>query len=404
MDLDSIPPRASLVHPADDVSQSKRSSVSSRPLPTIPSAASGNSCDNIQTNRTSAQQLYATAMTSNSSHSTSPPTESVPISEVPIGPIDQPVSMLVPSILDRDTTSQPLTQASSSMLPSSTLVTAGQGHSQPRSRRIRESRRMAHPLSLSSLSATEGSTGQTLYNPAVQTSTLGTKPRLKPQYDVQQGLGPNKATWDASLGISRREGHNIRKKPLPPTPVDGKGLLTTRTTSNGQHTTRYSGITEDNTFFMPAEGRRVSSTERGAILIDEVPLFPVSPIESGLQQPIASSSFTGSRSTDQEIFQPRPIKPLQGLSASFQDQIRETEASQPTPNLEENVARRKMPLFKRFSVDLIRTASGKSIPDKDIRQGDCRPSQQYNKDSSWMPIVDSSLDESFVLIGDAAYT
>lgn len=393
MDLDSIPPLASLVHPADQgqgPNQSGEVSVPSRPLPIINATASG---DNVQTNGTttltSAQRLYAT---SKSSRFASTSQTSVPIPEVSIG---QRTSISACSIVDKDVATPDVSLSPTQASPPIS-VTANLEDSQPRYHptRLRQSRQMTHPfLSLSSfstpLSVAEGPTGQTLYNPAVQTSASGpnfnSKPRFKPQY---QGQGP-KVTRGASLGTSYPEGLNFRRKALPPTPADKEGTHGSTippTTSNNQHTKLYSGITEDNIFLLPAHGM-VSLTEQRGIIRDEVPLPSLPPTQSGLHPPVASSSF--SRSTDQVIFQPRPIKPLRGLSTSFQDQLRET--SQPTSSLEEdqhqNVANRasKTPLFRRFSVGFIK--AGKSEPDKDIRQDNRRS-------------LDTSLDESFVLVND----
>lgn len=380
VDLDSIPPRATLVHPADGVSQghdqSRRTSISSRPSPTINTALTGNSPNNVQihgTATTSAQRLYATGMTSNSSHLTS---------------ISPPTAR---SIVDRDATPAdippPPTQASrpSPPLPPTSVSESEHFQFRYRPRRLREKHQPTHPFS--SLPLSEGSTGQTLYNAAVQTSASvpSTSDSFKPR-------GP-RMTRNASLRSSYAEGPERRRKALPPIPAANgerrNSMITISTTPHSQHTNLYSGITEDNVFLIPAHGK-VLSTEQRAILIDEVPLSPISPNQSGLQQ--ASSPFTGTRSTDQVILQPRPIKPLQGLTASFQDQIRLT--SQPrTESLEEEQLKKddvstakQMPLFRRF------TTAGFRRP---IREDNCRPSDE---DSSWTQILDSSLDESFVVV------
>ena len=383
MDLDSIPPRATLVHPADGVSQghdqSRRTSVLSRPSPTINTSVTGNSSDNVEihgTAPTSAQRLYATGMTSSNSYyftSTSLPT--------------------VRSIVDRDgtpaDTSLPPTPASPPLPPSSVSESE---HFQPRCRprRLREKHQTTHPLS--SLPLSEGLTGQTLYNPAVQPSaSVPTSDSFKPR-------GP-RMTRNASLRTSyTTESHERRRKALPPIPVaDGEkrnSLITISTTPHSQHTNLYSGITEDNVFLIPAHGK-VSSTEQRAILIDEVPLSPVSPGQSGLHQP--SSPFI--RSTDQVILQPRPIKPLQGLTASFQDQLRLTSQSR-TESLEEDQFRnhtstaKQTPLFRRF------TTAGFIRP---IREDNRRPSRPSDEDSSWTQILDTSLDESFVVVDNTHF-
>lgn len=371
MDLDSTPPRATLVHPADGVSQrhdqSKRTSISSRPLPTINTTDTGNSSDNVQTHgttTTSAQRLYATGMTSISSHFTSTP---LPTAR---------------SIVDRDATSPPLTQASP---PLPALISESEQF-QPRyhPRRLRERHQTTHPFS--SLPLSEGLTEQTLYNPAVQT------PASVPVSDSFKPRGP-RVTRAASLRSSYAEGHEYRRKALPPIPADGEkkrnSLITISTPHHSQYSNLYSGITEDNVLLIPAHGK-VSSTEQRAILIDEVPISPAPPSQSGLHQP--SSPFT--RSTDQVILQPRPIKPLQGLTASFQDQLRL--ASQPrTESLEEvhlkNGAStmKQIPLLRRF------TTAGLRRP---IREDNCRPSRPSDEDSSWIQVLDTSLDESFVVV------
>ena len=379
MDLNSIPPRATLVHPADGVSQghdqSERTSISSRPLPTINTTVTGNSSDNVQihgTTITSAQRLYATGMTSNSSHFTS-------------------TSLLTArSIVDRDatpadSTSPPPTQASP--LPPTSVSESE--HFQPRyhPRRLREKHQTTHPFS--SLPLSEGLTAQTLYNPAVQTSaSVPTSDSFKPR-------GP-RVTRTASLRSSYAEGHEYRRKALPPIPADEEkrnSLITTSTAPHSQHTILYRGITEDNVFLIPAHGKvSESSTEQRAVLIDEVPLSPVSSSQNGLHQP--SSPFT--RSTDQVILQPRPIKPLKGLTASFQDQIRLT-AQPRTESLEENQLKndastvKQTPLYRRF------TTTGLRRP---IREDNRRPSRPSDEDSSWIQILDTSLDESFVVVDD----
>ena len=381
MDLDSIPPRATLVHPADGVSQghdqSKRTSISSRPLPMINATVTGNSSDNVQnhgTTITSAQRLYATGMTSNSSHfnSTSLPTAR--------------------SIVDRDATtadtSPPPTQASP--LPPTSVSESE--HFQPRHhpRRLREKHQTTHPFS--SLPLSEGLTGQTLYNPAVQTSaSVPTSDSFKPR-------GP-RVTRTPSLRSSYAEGHEYRRKALPPIPaVEEKrnSSITISTTPHSQHTNLYSGITEDSVFLIPTHGKiSESSTEQRAVLIDEVPLSPVSSSQNGLHQPSSPST----RSTDQAILQPRPIKPLKGLTASFQDQIRLT-AQPRTESLEENQLKndastvKQTPLFRRF------TTTG---PRRPIREDNRRPSRPSDEDSSWIQILDTSLDESFVVVDDTHF-
>ena len=371
MDLDSIPPRATLVHPADDISQehdqSRTSMISSRPSPTI-NTVTGNNSDNAQTNGTaptSAQRLYATGMTSKSSHFTS---TSLPTAH---------------SIVDTDAT-----PADTSPPPTSVSESE---HFQPRyrPRRLREKHQTTHPFS--SLPLSEGLTGQTLYNSAVQTSaSVPTSDSFKPR-------GP-RVTRNASLRSSYTEGHEFRRKPLPPIPVaDGEkrnSLITITTTPHSQHTNLYSGMTEDNVFLIPDQGK-VPSTEQRAILIDEVPLSPVSTSQNRLHQ--SSSLFT--RSTDQVILQPRPIKPLQGLTASFQDQIGLT--SQPrAESLEEDQLKndastaKQMPLLRRF------TTAGFRRP---IREDNCRPLRPSDEDSSWTQILDTSLDESFVVVNDTHF-
>ena len=368
------------MHPADGVSQghdqSRRTSVLSRPSPIINTTVTGNSSDNVETHGTaptSAQRLYATGMTSNSSHFTS---TSLPTAR---------------SIVDRDAspadTSPPPTQASLPLPPTSVSESE---HFQPRyrPRRPREKHQTTH--SFSSLSLSEGLSGQTLYNPAVQPSSVPTSDSFKP-------LGP-RVTRNASLRSSYPEGHERRRKALPPIPVaDGEkrnSLISISTTPLSQHINLYSGITEDNVFLIPARGK-VSSTEQHAILIDEVPLSPVSPSQSGLHQP--SSPFI--QSTDQVILQPRPIKPLQGLTASFQDQLRLT--SQPrTESLEQDQLKhgtstaKQTSLFRRF------TTAGFIRP---IREDNYRPSRPSDEDSSWTQLLDTSLDESFVVVDDTHF-
>lgn len=381
MDLDSIPPRATLVHPADGVSQghdqSRGSSISSCPSPTINIAVTGNSSDNVQTHGTaptSAQRLYATGMTSNPSHltSTSPPSGR--------------------STVDKDTTPAdtspappPPTQASPPPPPTSVSESE---HVQLRyhPRRIREKHETTHPFS--SLPLSEGSTGQMLYNPAIQTSTsVPTSDNFKPR-------GP-RVTRNASLRSSYAEGHEFRRKPLPPIPVADRenrnSLITIPTTPHSQLTNLYSGVTEDNVFLIPAHGK--VSSEQPAILIDEGPLSPVSSSRSGLHQP--SSPFT--RSTDQVILQPRPIKPLQGLAASFQDQLRLT--SQPgAEDLEDqcknDASTANSPLLRRL------TTAGFRRP---IREDNYRPSRPSDEDSSWTQILDTSVDESFVVVDNTHF-
>ena len=297
MDLNSIPPRTSLVHPADDV-------------------------------QSDAQRLYATAITS-----TSRP--SVPIRSIVHG--DTPLSPLSPA-----------------QAPPPSSV------SEPeyRARRLQKSRYLP-PLSMG-----EGLVnGQTLYSPAVQTSL---SPTFKPQYDVRRGRR-------ASLGISHPEGYDtFRRKALPPTPIDGQGsdgmIMISGT---NQHTKLYSGITEDNVFIMPACGK-VSSTEQRAIMIDQVPLSVAS------RKPIASPSFT--RPTDQAILQPRPMKPIRGISTSFQEQIRETSPSREEDQLGSR-ARKTLLSIKAV------------IPDENIRP------PQHDEDSSWT-MLDPSLDQSFVIVDE----
>ena len=382
MDLNSIPPRATFVHPADGVSQghdqSRRSSISSRPSPTINNTDT-DSVDNVRTHGTaitSAQRLYATGMTSNSSHfaSTSLPTAR--------------------SIVDRDATPADVSPTQASP-PLSALESE---HFQPRyrPRKLREKHQTTDPFP--SLPLSEGSTGQTLYNPAVQTSaSVPTSDSFKPR-------GP-RLTRNASLRSSYAEGGSERRrKALPPIPTaDGEkrnSLITISTTPHSQHTNLYSGMTEDDVFLIPAHGK-VSLTEQHAILIDEEsvpPLSPVSPNQSGLPVQQTSSLFT--RSTgDQLILQPRPIKPLQGLTASFQDQIRLT--SQPrTESLEEDrlknasTANQTPLLTRRF------TTAGFRRP---TREDNYRSSRAFDEDSSWMQILDTSLDESFVVVDDTHF-
>lgn len=385
VDLDSIPPRATLVHPADGVSQGGQSrgaaSISLYPLPTINATITGNSSGNVQTNGTaptSAQQLYASGMTSNSSHFTS---TSLPIAH----------SIIDKDATPADSTSLPASQASPPLPPTSVSKSEHvQLHYRPR--RSREKHEMNRPLS--SLPLSEALTGQTLYNPAVQTSSMPTSGNFKPR-------GP-RLTRNASLRSSYAEGHEFRKKPLPPIPVaDGEkrnSLITISTTPHSQLTNLYSGITEDNIFLMPAHGK-ISSTEQRAILIDEVtiPLTLVSPSQRGLHQK-PSSPFT--RSTEQVILQPRPIKPLQGLPASFQDQIRLTSRPR-ADSLEDDQLRndvnsvKQTPLLRRFT-----TATSFRRP---IREDNCRPSRPSDEDSSWTQILDTSLDESFVVVDDTQF-
>jgi hypothetical protein len=382
VDLDSIPPRATLVHPADGVSQehdqSRRTSILWRPPPTINATVTGNSSDNVQTHgttTTSAQRLYATGMTSNSSSNSSHFTStSLPTAR---------------SIVDRDATpantSPPPTQASPPLPPTSVSESE---HFQPRyrPRRLLEKPQTTHPFS--SLPLSESLTGQTLYNSAIQTSaSLPTSDSFKPR-------GP-RVTRNASL---RSYAEGRRRKALPPIPTaDGdkrNSLITISTTPHSQITSLYSGITEDNVFLIPAHGK-VSSTEQRAILIDEVPLSPVSRSQSGLQRP--SSQFT--RSTDQVILQPRPIKPLQGLTASFQDQLRLTSQSR-AESLEEGQLKndastaKQTPLVRRFTT----TGLGRTI-----REDNCRPPRPSDEDSSWTHILDASLDESFVVVDDTHF-
>ena len=361
MDLDSIPPRASLVHPADVVSQgpdrSGRASVLLRPLPVINPTASGNSSDNVKTNATSAQQLYATGKTSQFASTSLPTVRSTGNSSVQTNgttttsaqrlyatKTSQSTSTSLPtvrSIVDGDATpvntSPPLTQSSSPPPPPTSVESE---HFQPRypSGRLREK---SHPFL--SLPLSEGSTGQALYNAAVQTST--SVPNFKPR-------GPT-AIRNPSVGTSYTKGHDFPRKALPPTPADRERrnsfIITSPTVSDyNQPTNLYAGITEDNILLMPSHGS-ILSTEQRAVLIDEVPLSPISRTQSGFHQP--SPSFT--RSTDHAILQPRPIKPLQGLTASFQDQIRETAQPGP-PSLEEEqhknaVSRTTKRLFRRFT-------------------------------------------------------
>lgn len=335
MDLDSIPPRATLEHPADGVSQghdqSRGTSISSYSSPTI----TGNSSDNAQIHGTAptlAQRLYATGMNSNSSHFTS---TSLPTTR---------------SIVDKDAasdTSLPLAQASPPLRPTSVSESEHVQFRYPR--RLREKHGTTHFFS--SLPLSKGLTGQTLYNPAVRTSSVPISDNFKPR-------GP-RLTRNASLRLSNVEGHEFRRKPLPPIPVaDGEkrnSLITISTTPHSQRASLYSGITEDNVFLIPAHGK-VSSGQR-AILIDEVPLSPVSPSQNGLHQP--SSPFTWS--TDQVIFQPRPVKPLQGLTATFQDQICLTSRPR-VESLEEDQRKndastaKQTPLLRRFTTADFRRA------------------------------------------------
>lgn len=377
MDLDSIPPRATLVHPADGVSQGhdqfRRTSIMSRPLPIINATVTGNSSDNVQTHgttTTSAQRLYATGITSNSSHFTS---TSLPAAR---------------SIVDRDATLadvSPHPPQASPPLPPTSVSESEHLQSRYLPRRHREKHQTTD--SFSSLPLSEGLTGQTLYNPAVQTSaSVPTPDSFKPR-------GP-RVTQDASLrSSSYTEGHEYHsRKALPPIPIDGEkrnSLITISTTPHSQLTNLYTGITEDNIFLIPAYGK-VSSTKQRAVLIDGVPLSPVvSPSQSRLHQP--SSPLT--RSTDQVILQPRPIKPLQGLTASFQDQIRST--SQPEDQLEKDSSTTKQtPLLGRF------TTAGLRRP---IREDNCRPSRPSDEDLSWTQILDTSLDDSFVVVDDTHF-
>lgn len=378
MHLDSIPPHATLVHPADGVSQghdqSRGASISSYPPPTINATVTGNNAQTNGTAPTSAQLLYASGMNSNSSHFTS---TSLPTTR---------------SIVDKDVTPADTSPPSSQASPPPSVSESEHVQLRYRPRSLREKHETTRPLS--SLPLSEGLTGQTLYNPAVQTSSsVPTSDSFKPR-------GP-RLTRNASLRSSDAEGHEFRRKPLPPIPVaDGEkrnSLITISTTLHSQHINLYSGITEDNVFFIPAHGK-VLSTEQRAILIDEVtvPLSPVSPSQSGLHQK-PSSPFT--RSTDQAILQPRPIKPLQGLTASFQDQIRLT----PRPwadSLEEEQLRndvssvKQTPLLRRFT-----TASFR----RPIREDSCPPSRPSNENSSWTQILDTSLDESFVVVDDTQF-
>ena len=384
MNLDSIPPRATLVHPADGVSQgqdqSRRASILSRPSPKIYTTVTCNSSDNVQTQTptTSAQRLYATGMTSSLSHYTFTSLSTVH------------------SIVDRDTTpadtspaSPPPTQASSPLPPTSVSESE---HFQARypPKRLREKHQTAHPFS--SLPISEGLTEQTLYNPAVHTSaSVPTSDSFKPQ-------GP---TRNASLRSSCTEGHERRRKALPPIPA-AKGekrnsLIAIPTTPHSQHTNLYSGTTEDNVFFIPTHGK-VSSTGRRAILIEEVPLSPVSPSQSGLDQ--ISSPFI--RGTNQVILQPRPINPLQGLTAGFQDQIHLN--SQPgTESLQEDqlkindastVKQAPSRLLRRF------TTAGFRRP---IQEDNCRLSRFSDEDLSRTQVFDTSLNESFVVVDDAHF-
>lgn len=363
VDLDSVPPRASLVHPADGVSQehdqSGTTSVLSRPLPIINATASGNSSDNVQTDGTTttpAQRLYATGMTTASA--------SLPTAR---------------SIVDGDATPVDTPTQASPPLPPTGISESE--HFLPRFQQLREKRRTSLPFL--SISLSEGSTGQTLYNPVVQASaSVPTSDSFK---DVLRGRGTH-------IG-----GHEFHRRALPPTPVDGERrnslIMTSTTIHANQHTNLYSGITEDNLFLMPTHAK-VSSAEQCTILIDEVPLSPVSPTRSGF--PKSSSSFT--RSTDQVILQPRPIKPLQGLTASFQNQIRET--SQPSvltleeKQLENSASRTTKARFMRFTSAGLR---------KTIRQDSRRPSRHSDDDFSWTQILDTSLDGSFVLVDDTHF-
>ena len=355
VDLDSIPPRATLVHPADGVSQSGGTSV----LSTIDTTVTGNSSDNVQTHSTvptSAQRLYATGMNSNS-----------PLFISTSLPTSRSESIIDKDATPADTYSPAPTQASPSFPPTS-VSESEHVQLRYRPRRLREKHETTRPFS--SLPLTEGLTGQTLYNPAVQTSAS------VPTFDSFKPRGP-RLTRNTSL---RTEGHEFRRKPLPPIPIANgekrNSVITIPTTphSPSQHTNLYSGITEDNVFLIPAYGK--TSTEQRAILIDEVPLSPLSPSQSGLHQP--SSPFT--RSTDQVvILQPRPIKPLQGLTASFQDQLRLTSRPR-TESLEEDQHKndastaKQTPFLRRF------TTVGFRGTNREVSSRSSRPSDE---NSSW---------------------
>jgi len=170
-------------------------------------------------------------------------------------------------------------------------------------------------------------------------------------------------------------------------------LLTISTTPHNQHLNLYPGTTEDNVFLLPAHGK-VSSEQR-PILIDEVPLSPVSPSQSGLHQ--VSSPFI--RSTDQVILQPRPMKPLQGLTASFQDQIRLTSRPR-TESLVEDQLKNDVSTAKQTS--LLRRFTTASFR-RPIQEGNCRPSRPPDEDSSWTQIRDTSFNEPFVVIDDTHF-
>jgi len=370
VDLDSLPPRATLVHPADGVSQghnqSRGTSIS------ISTTVAGDSSDNVQTHGTaptSAQRLYASGMTSNSFHFTS---TSLPTAR---------------SIVDKDATPvdtfklPPPTQASS---PPATSVSESE-HVQLRylPRTPLEKRETAHPFP--SVPLSDGLTGQTLYNSALQASTsVPTSDSFKPR-------GP-RVTRNAALRSSYAEGQEFRRKPLPPIPIaDGekrKSLVTMSTMPyTSQHTNLYSGITEDNVFLIPAHGK-ISSTEQRPILIDEVPLSPVSPSQNGLHQP--SSPFT--QSTEKVILQPRPIKPLQGLPASFQDQILLTlrpraESLEEEQHKNDASTAKQMSLLRRFTTAGFR---------RTIREDNNRPSGPSTRGGQ--QTLDTSLDESFVVV------
>ena len=372
VDLDSIPPRATLVHPADGVSQghdqSRGTSIS------INTTDTGDSSDNVQTHctaPTSAQRLYASGMTSNSFHFTS---TSLPTARSIVNKDATPV----------DDTFPPPTQTCSP-LPATSVSESEHVQLRYLPRRPLEKRETTHPFS--SLPLSNGLTGQTLYNSAVQTSaSVPTSDSFKPR-------GP-RLTRNVTVRSSHAEGQEFRRKPLPPIPIaDGEkrqSLITMSTTPYRQHPNLYSGITEDNVFLIPSHGK-VSSTEQRPILIDEVPLSPVSPSQNGLHQP--SSSFT--QSTDKVILQPRPIKPLQGLPASFQDQILSTLRPRAESLEEEQHSKNDSSTAKQLSLLRRFTTAGFR---RTIREDNNRPSGPSAKIGRGQQTLDTNLDESFVVV------
>ncbi|KAF8167876.1 hypothetical protein B0H34DRAFT_34686 [Crassisporium funariophilum] len=330
IDLDSVPPRASFVHPCDELRRIKGKGRMTISHELAPEESSFSGSDTT----TFAQRLYATSV---SASLPQPPSSGSSISSTGLAThLEHPRSSSSPGLASGDSSSSNPASSTYSISPSP--LPAEQSNSDrpklfgPRQPRNSRHRSASSPAVRSPLAAedTDIYGTPTLYHPVVVASTTPPGRRIT-------SLEVKRADNQASIGsgVKPTGAPDCIPKALPPIPnatdiskPPATPLIMAPPTIR-RLAKRYSAVTEDNIYVAPVPPGVSSSPA----LTQERPLpLDVALIHTNIDPPSLDAQRFIQRpptSLEQAILQPKPIKPLKGVSLSLQNQV--VESSTPPP-------------------------------------------------------------------------